>query len=185
MIYCIVGETGAGKDTIARELQKLLDCEVVASYCDAPPRPDQQQGREHTFVSKEEYDKLHDAEEVIAETEIAGKRYCVTKQLLERYGESEKPIIYIIDPRGVRMLEDLGYTTIIFYVDVPLHLREERLHAKRRGFNLAARYAAEHLEFEDFKANHRIDLIIDNANSLDFTIKQLIFSLKNLGYNIY
>ena len=53
-IICLLGETASGKDTIAKYITKTLDIKQVVSYTTRPIRSNEQNGREHWFISKEE-----------------------------------------------------------------------------------------------------------------------------------
>ena len=89
-IYLLIGRSGSGKSTVADILEKKYGWKVLQSYTTRQPRFDGETG--HTFVSKEEFDKLEDK---CAYTLFAGNEYCATSQQVD---ESD---VYVIDPAGV------------------------------------------------------------------------------------
>ena len=54
-IIAISGFSGAGKDTIAKDIAKLFDLNVVVSYTTRPRRPNEEEGVEYFFISDNEF----------------------------------------------------------------------------------------------------------------------------------
>ena len=101
ILITVAGRNSAGKSLIAKKVAEALGLNVVKSYATRKPRPEElQKGLEncdHIFVSDEEYDKL---ENITAETEINGARYCTTQEILDNSD------IYVIDPKGIKDLKE-------------------------------------------------------------------------------
>ncbi|MCR5416496.1 MAG: guanylate kinase [Pseudobutyrivibrio sp.] len=59
-IYCIMGKSSSGKDTIFKEILERDDLELktIVSYTTRPIRSNEKPGEEYNFVSLEEKDKL-------------------------------------------------------------------------------------------------------------------------------
>ena len=66
-IYCIMGKSSSGKDTIFKLLLDKgdLDLKRIVSYTTRPIRSNEKPGEEYNFVSIEEKDKLVEAGKVI------------------------------------------------------------------------------------------------------------------------
>ena len=83
-IIAITGRTAAGKSVVAKKMAERLGLKVLQSYTTRQPRPDELADMEHSdhiFISNEEYNKLQD---IAAETEINGCRYCTTVEVLNQ-----------------------------------------------------------------------------------------------------
>lgn len=125
-IILLVGKSGTGKSTLAKELKNKYGLKELVSYTDRPMREGEHQFEGHIFVSKEEMDSmLADFEDkIIAKTVFDGYRYCA---LQEQVANSD---IYIIDIEGVKFFTE-HYTgkkiPIVIGLDVPGLERRARM----------------------------------------------------------
>lgn len=167
-IFCILGESGSGKDTLVEYTLKefKLDLKPVLSYTDRPIRQGEQNGKEHIFLSKEEMTEFLNSnkKDIAAYTQIGetGYRYCAMTSVIDRSD------IYIIDPNGLKEFKERTgdrYNIVSIYIDCPLQERRKR--AEKRGDDVAkfeARVAAESNQFAKFREEHGYDHVIDNGS---------------------
>ena len=167
-IFCILGESGSGKDTLVEYTLKefKLDLQPVLSYTDRPIRQGEQNGKEHIFLSKDEMTEFLNSnkKDIAAYTQIGetGYRYCAMTSVIDRSD------IYIIDPNGLKEFKERTgdrYNIISIYIDCPL--KERRKRAEGRGdvsTKFEARVAAESDQFAKFREDHGYDHVIDNGS---------------------
>lgn len=125
-LFLIEGESGAGKDTLARILAEY-GLKAVCSYATRPMRPNETEGVEHKFRTPDEAHKLMRERTVAAYTKIGDIEYFT---LMEDLLESQ---IYLIDPNGICYLKEhcpsLDFTVV--YVTCKEETRRSR--ALKRG----------------------------------------------------
>lgn len=167
-IFCILGESGSGKDTLVEYTLKefKLDLKPVLSYTDRPIRQGEQNGKEHVFLSKDEMTEFlkSNKKDIAAYTQIGetGYRYCAMTSVIDRSD------IYIIDPNGLKEFKERTgdrYNIISIYIDCPL--KERRKRTEKRGDVVAkfeARVAVESDQFAKFREEHGYDHVIDNGS---------------------
>ena len=167
-IFCILGESGSGKDTLVEYTLKefKLDLKPVLSYTDRPIRQGEQNGKEHVFLSKEEMTEFlkSNKKDIAAYTQIGetGYRYCAMTSVIDRSD------IYIIDPNGLKEFKERTgdrYNIVSIYIDCPL--KERRKRTEKRGDSVdkfEARVAAESDQFAKFREEHGYDHVIDNGS---------------------
>lgn len=167
-IFCILGESGSGKDTLVEYTLKefKLDLKPVLSYTDRPIRQGEQNGKEHIFLSKEEMTEFLNSnkKDIAAYTQIGetGYRYCAMTSVIDRSD------IYIIDPNGLKEFKERTgdrYNIVSIYIDCPLTERRKR--AEKRGdaaSKFEARVDAESNQFAKFREEHGYDHVIDNGS---------------------
>lgn len=160
-LVLIVGETGAGKDTVVNN----LPYHKVISYKTGPLRDSDVEGGTHFFISDEKMDELEKRDDLISWTKTGDIRYCATEDQLK-----DDVTIYIINPDGVRWFREnykgdtLNIIVIGLYLD--LETRKERCKV-RSDFNTVfeSRVNAETSDFEKFISNGEFDYIIKNVDS--------------------
>lgn len=183
-LICIVGETASGKDTLVKSVidKYNLQLKKVVSYTTRPIRETETDGVEHYFTTDEKYDKIKKENVVVAETQIGNYRYMST------YEECIKSDVYIIDPNGIRYLEniiqikDLDIEIIKVYIYTPLEERKFRAKMSRSDFDkeFLARVNSESEQFNDFRNNKLYDHIIFNSADygFDHSVDQLFMILE-------
>lgn len=167
-IFCILGESGSGKDTLVEYTLKefKLDLRPVVSYTDRPIRQGEQNGKEHVFLSKEEMTEFLNSnkKDIAAYTQIGetGYRYCAMTSVIDRSD------IYIIDPNGLKEFKERTgdrYNIVSIYIDCPLKERRKRTEGRSDAASkFEARVAAESDQFAKFREEHGYDHVIDNGS---------------------
>lgn len=173
ILITVAGRNSAGKSLIAKKVAEALGLNVVKSYATRKPRPEElQKGLEncdHIFVSDEEYDKL---ENITAETEINGARYCTTQEILDNSD------IYVIDPKGIKDLKERcgsRYKLLQFYIYADADKRAARFVARgETKAKFEAREQSEDEQFCDYENNHGWDIIIYNNWDIDTAVKTML-----------
>ena len=173
ILITVAGRNGSGKSLIAKKVAEALGLNVVKSYATRKPRPEElQKGLEncdHIFVSDEEYDKL---ENITAETEINGARYCTTQEILNNSD------IYVIDPKGIKDLKERcgnRYKLLQFYIYADADKRAARFVARgETKAKFEAREQSEDEQFCDYENNHGWDIIIYNNWDIDTAVKTML-----------
>lgn len=173
ILITVAGRNSAGKSLIAKKVAEALGLNVVKSYATRKPRPEElQKGLEncdHIFVSDEEYDKL---ENITAETEINGARYCTTQEILDNSD------IYVIDPKGIKDLKERcgnRYKLLQFYIYADADKRAARFVARGESkAKFEAREQSEDEQFIDYENNHGWDIIIYNNWDIDTAVKTML-----------
>ena len=157
-LFCIMGETASGKDTLTKKLCEDTGMKAIVSYTTRPRRTNE--GDTHIFVDDSVYEQMKD--NLAAYTEINGFRYWTT---IEQIYDND---IYIIDPNGLETLEKLGLEDIdlcSIYINVPIEIRLER--ALYRGDSVEdffSRNKSEMRQFIQMKAAGGFDYAISNLN---------------------
>lgn len=167
-IFCILGESGSGKDTLVEYTLKefKLKLKPVLSYTDRPMRDGEQNGKEHIFLSKEEMTEFLNSnkKDIAAYTQIGetGYRYCAMTSVIDRSD------IYIIDPNGLKEFKERTgdrYNIVSIYIDCPLKERRKRTEGRSDAASkFEARVAAESDQFAKFREEHGYDHVIDNGS---------------------
>ena len=159
-LFCVLGETASGKDTLTKRLCEDTGMKAIISYTTRPRRVNE--GDTHIFVDDSVYEQMKSEDKIAAFTEINGSKYWST---IDQLYEND---IYIIDANGLQTLEDLGFEDLdlcSIYINVPTEVRLDR--ALYRGDSVEdffSRNRAEMKQFIRMKAHGGFDYAISNLN---------------------
>lgn len=131
MLVVLSGVSGAGKDTIKKALIARMDNVIsLPSYTSRAPRGGEVNGEIYNFVSKEEFEKMIDNNELYEYDVHHDNYYGTSKVLLNEKIKSGKIIVKDIDVNGTENLIKLlkNDTKIItIFLKVPKEILKKRL----------------------------------------------------------
>ena len=97
----VVGKSGSGKNFLCNENK----WNAIPSFTTRPMRDGEKQGREHIFVSMDEYEYIHKQKSKAAYTYFNNNHYWTSVEQIEGIPQTKSPQklydAYIIDPKGV------------------------------------------------------------------------------------
>ena len=130
MLVILSGVSGAGKDTIKKELIKRMDDIIsLPSFTSRKPRPGEEEGVQYHFITKEEFkEKIKNGE--FYEYDLHhGNYYGTSRELMGNKIKEGKIIVKDIEVNGTEnLLKILGNDTRI----VTIFLKVEKEELKRR-----------------------------------------------------
>lgn len=160
-IFCLMGKSSSGKDTIFQELKKdsNLNLKPVISYTTRPKRFNETDGVEYYFINEEKLEKYKLSGKVIEERvydTVKGKWYYCTLDD-GQINLNEENYILIVTLEAYRNLRDyFGEENIVpFYIEVDDGIRLERaLKRERQQENpnydeLCRRFLADNKDFSN------------------------------------
>jgi guanylate kinase len=128
-IFIVSAPSGSGKTTLCRELISLLDnLKFSVSFTTRPPRPQEVNNVDYTFISREEFQLMINREEFIEWSEIHNELYGTAKKRLEELVSSGIDVILDIDTQGAMQLkEKYKQGVYIFILPPSIEVLKERL----------------------------------------------------------
>jgi guanylate kinase len=180
VLFCIMGESSSGKDTLIRRLCDMCNFTQLISYTTRQQRINE--GNTHIFVDEEFYCKARQNNEIAAYTYINNSHYWST---IDQLYNSD---LYTIDPEGVNSLRALNLPNlriVTVYINVPEDIRKQR--AMERGDNPSvyrARCMSERNQFKNMKKNMDVDYVIPNINKANaISVLKWITTVEGLWMN--
>jgi guanylate kinase len=175
-LFCLVGPSGTGKDTIKKE----LSLPSIVSYRTREIREGEIEGVDGKFISKETF--LKKENEWVAKTNYSEHYYGITKK--ELIPLKYTSLIYVIDYEGVESLkryfesnEDFKKEQIVtIYIDSPYEVLATRMRVQERTQEEIEKRMDQYWEI-DFPNSTKCDYSVYNAQG---KIKQAIEKIKNI-----
>ena len=124
MIIALVGESGAGKSAIEKELATNYGFEKIISYTTREPRKDEENGKDYYFSNNETFKTMLEDNLFAEWEEYSQNRLYGTLKM--DYVDGDK--VVVLTPNGVRQLKRNCKTDniIIIYVTASLGTRMKR-----------------------------------------------------------
>jgi len=181
MLVLLSGASGAGKDTIKRELiKRYTNITSLPSYTDREPREGEVNGEIYNFISTEEFKELIEKNDLYEYDIHHNHYYGTSKHILDELLKSGKIIVKDIDVNGTEnLVKILGNDTKV--VTIFLRVPKEELHRRllERNPNVDSKEIEtrlNRLEYEESKIGS-YDYVIKN-NDLEKTIQIITTIIK-------
>ena len=186
MLVLLSGVSGAGKDTIKKELIERMDnVESLPSFTDRAPRENDIPGKTYNFVSTEEFEAMIARGELYEYSAHHNHYYGTSRKLLNEKMQNGKIIVKDIEVNGVEnLVKLLGNDTkiVTIFLKVPKEELRRRLESRiDKPSPKDIELRLNRLQYEESKI--RIyDYIIKN-NNLEKTVNIIMEIIKS-EYNM-
>ena len=171
--------SGSGKTTLCKEIQKKENRIIFSvSHTSRKIRPNEKNGIDYFFITKEEFLNGIDNGEFVEWEKIHGDYYYGTsKAQIEKLINKEIPVLLELDVKGALSIQKLyPNQTISIFVEPP-SLNELKLRLKRRGFDSKERIEKrlQRIESElSYKSNFDYSIVNDKLEDATNKILDII-----------
>lgn len=179
-IFIISGPSGAGEDSIIKELEKRMNVRTIVTTTTRDMRPGESDGNPYHFISKEDFETLIKEDGLVEwAQQYNGQYYGVTKKEFEDITAEGKIGLWKIEYKGVQTAkEKFPNITAIFIMAESLEVLEERI---RRRSDVTEEYINErmeytkewlkHTEIYDYQVINRQNKLFDAVDDIENIIK--------------
>jgi len=100
-LFLISAPSGSGKSTLVNQLRSLVEnLEFSVSYTTRPPRGSEEEAREYHFISREEFQRMIEADEFLEYAAVFGNYYGTARSSLTHAFDKGKDVLLDIDVQG-------------------------------------------------------------------------------------
>ncbi len=133
MLIVISGPSGAGKDTVLQRMkERELPFHFVVTATTRPRRPAEIHGKDYFFVSKEEFARMIEEDELIEYAVVYGDYKGIPKQQVREALASGKDVIMRIDVQGAETVRKLAPEALLIFITVESEQELERRLRERK-----------------------------------------------------
>lgn len=175
LLVVISGPSGAGKDATLRRMRGLgYPFHFVVTATTRPRRPNEVDGVDYHFVSKQEFAEMLKKDELLEHAIVYGQHKGIPRKQVQEALESGKDVIMRIDVQGAATIRDLVPEAVFIFLTASSEEELIRRLKKRRtetSEGLKRRIARVQ---EEMKRLDEFDYVVVNRNShLDQTVETI------------
>lgn len=139
LMVVISSPSGAGKSTIARQLLSDADMNLSlsVSVTTRERRPSEMEGVHYHFITKREFERRRDNDELIEWAEVHGNFYGTLRQTAEEALADGKDMLFDIDWQGAEQLQAKMPADVVSIFILPPTMRELQNRLNRRAEDTA------------------------------------------------
>ena len=182
LLIIMSGPSGVGKGTIREELMKKNDLNLhySVSMTTRGMRPGEVNGREYYFVSREEFDKNIEKDNLLEWAEFVGNRYGTPRDKVEQMRNEGKNVMLEIEVNGTaQVLSKVHDDGVISIFIAPPSLEELENRLRGRGTEteevIKSRVAKATHEF-GFKDQYKYIVVNDQLDKAVDEVRQIILN---------
>jgi guanylate kinase len=117
LLIVISGPSGVGKDTVLQRMKERgLPFHFVVTATTRPKRPNETDGRDYIFVSKEEFARMIEADELLEYAIVYGDYKGIPKEQIRNALASGKDVIMRIDVQGAETIRKLAPDALLIFL---------------------------------------------------------------------
>lgn len=139
MILILSSPSGAGKSTISRDLllDQSLDLKMSISVTTRPRRSSEVDGIHYHFKTKQEFEKLRAADDLLEWAEVHGNFYGTPRSPVEAALSEGRDVIFDIDWQGTQQVRKKSPKDVVTIFILPPSMEELRSRLERRAEDAA------------------------------------------------
>jgi guanylate kinase len=135
IVYIISAPSGSGKSTLVNEILKAVPgLDFSISYTTRTPRGSERNGKQYHFVTREEFERMVQADEFLEHAEFDGNCYGTARRFLREAGTKGTDLLLDIDVQGAAQIQQKLSDAVSIFV-LPPDKKELEWRLRKRGEN--------------------------------------------------
>ena len=120
-MFILSSPSGAGKTTLVKKISKNKNFQVSVSHTTRLPRPNEMDGKDYYFISKNYFKKLIKKNQFLEHAKVFDNYYGSSKALVTEKLKKGKNIVFDIDWQGTRQIRNkkLDYRLLTIFILPP------------------------------------------------------------------
>ena len=151
-LIVLSGPSGVGKSTVIAELMAQRDLFFSVSYTTRLPRVGEADGVNYNFVSREEFRRMIDADELLEYTEYQGNYYGTSLKILQEKVDAGMDVLLDIEVEGAgNVRKRFPDALLIFMIPPSFEELSRRLHGRNTDDEnvISGRLARARVEYKE------------------------------------
>jgi len=176
VLFIVSAPSGTGKTTLVERLVKTTDgLKMSRSYTSRPPRADEKDGVDYNFVSRDQFERMAEANEFLEWADVFGNLYGTAAADTARCLDSGNDVVLVIDVQGARKVRARGLPHVGIFVLPPTYQAlEKRLRGRskdpeeaiKRRLQVARDEVSAFREYDYIVVNDELEASVDRMRAI-------------------
>jgi len=175
MLVVITGPSGAGKGTVVEQLLLNENYSFSTSATTRPPRAGEIDGHNYSFITRDEFIKLRDGNNLLEYAEYVGNFYGTPRKFVEEQIEQGKVVILEIEVVGALQVKEQFSDAVLIFICPPTsqELRKRLIGRNTENaetINSRLKKAIEEIDqvnhFDYFVINDTVSLAVEKIDTI-------------------
>jgi len=176
VLFIVSAPSGTGKTTLVERLVKTTDgLKMSRSYTSRPPRADEKDGVDYNFVSRDQFERMAEANEFLEWADVFGNLYGTAAADTARCLDSGNDVVLVIDVQGARKVRARGLSHVGIFVLPPTYQAlEKRLRGRskdpeeaiKRRLQVARDEVSAFREYDYIVVNDELEACVDRMRAI-------------------
>ncbi|HTL01376.1 MAG TPA: guanylate kinase [Vicinamibacterales bacterium] len=176
MLFIVSAPSGTGKTTLVERLVKTIDgLKMSRSYTSRPPRADEKDRVDYNFVSRDQFERMAEANEFLEWADVFGNLYGTAAADTARCLDSGNDVVLVIDVQGARKVRARGLPHVGIFVLPPTYQAlEKRLRGRskdpeeaiKRRLQVARDEVSAFREYDYIVVNDELEACVDRMRAI-------------------
>lgn len=179
-LLVVSGPSGVGKTTIARKLREVPGIVRVMTTTTRARRPQEVDGRDYRFLTREEFQAAKGRGEFLEWAEIDGNLYGTPEAEIERQLSAGKTVLVDIDTQGARSVREMRLPALFVFIAPPdMDELRRRLEGRKSEDPEAVRMRLARAERE-MNEKDSYDLVVVNV-TVERAVEEILAAARGRG----
>ncbi len=176
LLVIISGPSGVGKDSVVERMQEMgYPFHFVVTATDRAPRPDEEDGRDYHFVSKAEFERMIEANELLEYARVYGQYKGVPKAEVRDALSSGHDVVMRLDIQGAATVSEIVPQALTIFLAPPsLDILARRLRGRGGDSPAQLRERLETAVTEIRRLERFRYVVVNRQGRLDDAVRQTI-----------
>ena len=137
-MFIISSPSGAGKTTLVKKISKNKNFFVSVSHTTRSPRPNEKNGKDYYFISKNHFKKLIKKGQFLEHAKVFDNYYGSSKKIVIKKLKEKKNVLFDIDWQGTRQIRNkkLNFKLLTIFILPPSKKELIKRLTKRENKNI-------------------------------------------------